>query len=207
MRGQRGGGFTGMLSGGGGKVGVGCCQLWLILMVWVYPAGGATVSQEEKEARPSSGHPWLGRGSRPEVASVTWARWHHQRYRVGHKGKVDLKCVGEAAGGRYYRSTSLRLGMGRPSTTAPAPSFAPSVLPWAWESPAVAEVSAQAEGNCLSRPAAPPTPGKPAELQRRVSADGQPFQRGDKVKCLLDTDVAEGDAGRPRRVEPPGWPR
>ncbi|KAJ1074357.1 hypothetical protein K5549_001052 [Capra hircus] len=35
----------------------------------------------------------------------------------------------------------------------------------------------------------PPPPGKPAELQRRVSADGQPFQRGDKVKCLLDTDV------------------
>uniref|UniRef100_A0A4W2FUK6 RING-type E3 ubiquitin transferase n=1 Tax=Bos indicus x Bos taurus TaxID=30522 RepID=A0A4W2FUK6_BOBOX len=31
--------------------------------------------------------------------------------------------------------------------------------------------------------------GKPAELQRRVSADGQPFQRGDKVKCLLDADV------------------
>uniref|UniRef100_A0A8B9YMQ6 E3 ubiquitin-protein ligase MIB2 n=1 Tax=Bos mutus grunniens TaxID=30521 RepID=A0A8B9YMQ6_BOSMU len=34
-----------------------------------------------------------------------------------------------------------------------------------------------------------PRLGKPAELQRRVSADGQPFQRGDKVKCLLDADV------------------
>uniref|UniRef100_A0A8C0C8H0 RING-type E3 ubiquitin transferase n=1 Tax=Balaenoptera musculus TaxID=9771 RepID=A0A8C0C8H0_BALMU len=31
--------------------------------------------------------------------------------------------------------------------------------------------------------------GKPAELQRRVSADGQPFQHGDKVKCLLDADI------------------
>ncbi|XP_060252529.1 E3 ubiquitin-protein ligase MIB2 isoform X3 [Ovis aries] len=74
------------------------------------------------------------------VASVTWADGTTNVYRVGHKGKVDLKCVGEAAGGFYYREHLPRLG-------------------------------------------------KPAELQRRVSADGQPFQRGDKVKCLLDTDV------------------
>ena len=33
---------------GGAVVGGSCRQLWLILMVWVYPAGGATVSQEEK---------------------------------------------------------------------------------------------------------------------------------------------------------------
>uniref|UniRef100_A0A8C9B473 RING-type E3 ubiquitin transferase n=1 Tax=Phocoena sinus TaxID=42100 RepID=A0A8C9B473_PHOSS len=31
--------------------------------------------------------------------------------------------------------------------------------------------------------------GKPAELRRRVSADSQPFQHGDKVKCLLDADI------------------
>ncbi|XP_040119996.1 E3 ubiquitin-protein ligase MIB2 isoform X1 [Oryx dammah] len=74
------------------------------------------------------------------VASVTWADGTTNVYRVGHKGKVDLKCVGEAAGGFYYREHLPRLG-------------------------------------------------KPAELQRRVSADGQTFQRGDKVKCLLDTDV------------------
>nr|XP_040143692.1 E3 ubiquitin-protein ligase MIB2 isoform X3 [Ictidomys tridecemlineatus] len=48
--------------------------------------------------------------------------------------------------------------------------------------------------------------GKPAELQRRVSADGQPFQRGDKVKCLLDIDVLrdmeEGHGGwNPRMAE------
>uniref|UniRef100_A0A8C5VFK0 RING-type E3 ubiquitin transferase n=1 Tax=Microcebus murinus TaxID=30608 RepID=A0A8C5VFK0_MICMU len=48
--------------------------------------------------------------------------------------------------------------------------------------------------------------GKPAELQRRVSADGQPFQHGDKVKCLLDTDVLremqEGHGGwNPRMAE------
>ncbi|XP_036918094.1 E3 ubiquitin-protein ligase MIB2 isoform X6 [Sturnira hondurensis] len=74
------------------------------------------------------------------VASVTWADGTTNVYRVGHKGKVDLKCVGEAAGGFYYKEHLPRLG-------------------------------------------------KPAELQRRVSADGQPFQHGDKVTCLLDTDV------------------
>nr|XP_010591732.1 LOW QUALITY PROTEIN: E3 ubiquitin-protein ligase MIB2 [Loxodonta africana] len=33
------------------------------------------------------------------VASVTWADGTTNVYRVGHKGKVDLKCVGEASGG------------------------------------------------------------------------------------------------------------
>ncbi|XP_020953123.1 E3 ubiquitin-protein ligase MIB2 isoform X2 [Sus scrofa] len=92
------------------------------------------------------------------VASVTWADGTTNVYRVGHKGKVDLKCVGEAAGGFYYREHLPRLG-------------------------------------------------KPAELQRRVSADGQPFQPGDKVKCLLDTDILremqEGHGGwNPRMAEP-----
>ncbi|XP_069893176.1 E3 ubiquitin-protein ligase MIB2 isoform X4 [Dipodomys merriami] len=91
------------------------------------------------------------------VASVTWADGTTNVYRVGHKGKVDLKCVGEAAGGFYYKEHLPRLG-------------------------------------------------KPAELQRRVSADSQPFQRGDKVKCLLDTDVLrdmqEGHGGwNPRMAE------
>ncbi|XP_006885898.1 PREDICTED: E3 ubiquitin-protein ligase MIB2 isoform X3 [Elephantulus edwardii] len=91
------------------------------------------------------------------VASVTWADGTTNVYRVGHKGKVDLKCVGEAPGGFYYKEHLPRLG-------------------------------------------------KPAELQRRVSADGQPFQHGDKVKCLLDTDVLremqEGHGGwNPRMAE------
>ncbi|XP_053431366.1 E3 ubiquitin-protein ligase MIB2 isoform X7 [Nycticebus coucang] len=91
------------------------------------------------------------------VASVTWADGTTNVYRVGHKGKVDLKCVAEAAGGFYYKEHLPRLG-------------------------------------------------KPAELQRRVSADGQPFQHGDKVKCLLDTDILremqEGHGGwNPRMAE------
>lgn len=44
------------------------------------------------------------------VASVTWADGTTNVYRVGHKGKVDLKCVGEAAGGFYYREHLPRLG-------------------------------------------------------------------------------------------------
>lgn len=44
------------------------------------------------------------------VASVTWADGTTNVYRVGHKGKVDLKCVGEAAGGFYYKEHLPRLG-------------------------------------------------------------------------------------------------
>lgn len=46
------------------------------------------------------------------VASVTWADGTTNVYRVGHKGKVDLKCVGEAAGGFYYKEHLPKLGMG-----------------------------------------------------------------------------------------------
>ncbi|XP_037684717.1 E3 ubiquitin-protein ligase MIB2 isoform X2 [Choloepus didactylus] len=91
------------------------------------------------------------------VASVTWADGSTNVYRVGHKGKVDLKCVVAAAGGFYYKEHLPQLG-------------------------------------------------KPAELQRRVSANGQPFQHGDKVKCLLDTDILremqEGHGGwNPKMAE------
>lgn len=44
------------------------------------------------------------------VASVTWADGTTNVYRVGHKGKVDLKCVGEAAGGFYYKEHLPKLG-------------------------------------------------------------------------------------------------
>ena len=60
------------------------------------------------------------------VASVTWADGTTNVYRVGHKGKVDLKCVGEAAGGFYYREHLPRLGMGGLSTTCPPPICPPS---------------------------------------------------------------------------------
>lgn len=49
------------------------------------------------------------------VASVTWADGTTNVYRVGHKGKVDLKCVGEATGGFYYKDHLPRLGKGRPA--------------------------------------------------------------------------------------------
>lgn len=51
------------------------------------------------------------------VASVTWADGTTNVYRVGHKGKVDLKCVGEAAGGFYYKEHLPRLGKHRPAAS------------------------------------------------------------------------------------------
>uniref|UniRef100_A0A8C5J7J9 E3 ubiquitin-protein ligase MIB2 n=1 Tax=Junco hyemalis TaxID=40217 RepID=A0A8C5J7J9_JUNHY len=44
------------------------------------------------------------------VASVTWADGTTNVYRVGHKGKVDLKCTVEASGGFYYKEHLPKLG-------------------------------------------------------------------------------------------------
>uniref|UniRef100_A0A8C5SUI3 E3 ubiquitin-protein ligase MIB2 n=1 Tax=Laticauda laticaudata TaxID=8630 RepID=A0A8C5SUI3_LATLA len=91
------------------------------------------------------------------VASVTWADGTTNVYRVGHKGKVDLKCITEASGGFYYKEHLPKLG-------------------------------------------------KPAELQKKESTEGHPFQHGDKVKCLLDIDILremqEGHGGwNPKMAE------
>lgn len=60
------------------------------------------------------------------VASVTWADGTTNVYRVGHKGKVDLKCVGEAAGGFYYKEHLPKLGM----VLAMSPAALLSRLSW-----------------------------------------------------------------------------
>ncbi|OXB60973.1 hypothetical protein ASZ78_001238 [Callipepla squamata] len=44
------------------------------------------------------------------VASVTWSDGTTNVYRVGHKGKVDLKCTVEASGGFYYKEHLPKLG-------------------------------------------------------------------------------------------------
>ncbi|KAM8927100.1 E3 ubiquitin-protein ligase MIB2 isoform 2-T2 [Pelodytes ibericus] len=44
------------------------------------------------------------------VASVNWADATTNVYRVGHKGKVDLKCITDASGGHYYRDHLPKLG-------------------------------------------------------------------------------------------------
>lgn len=45
------------------------------------------------------------------MANVTWACGSINVYRVGHKGKVDLKYVTEAPGGFYYRDHLPVLGV------------------------------------------------------------------------------------------------
>ncbi|XP_066547687.1 E3 ubiquitin-protein ligase MIB2 [Amia ocellicauda] len=44
------------------------------------------------------------------VASVTWANGTTNVYRMGHKGKVDLKYVSDIAGGHYYKDHLPKLG-------------------------------------------------------------------------------------------------
>ena len=44
------------------------------------------------------------------VAAVTWSSGSTNVYRVGHKGKVDLKYMQAAGGGYYYRDHLPVLG-------------------------------------------------------------------------------------------------
>lgn len=119
-----------MLSGGGGKVG------GRLLPAVAHPHGvglpcwwgHCLPGGEGKPGRVVDIRGWDVETGR-SVASVTWADGTTNVYRVGHKGKVDLKCVGEAAGGFYYREHLPRLGMGRPSTTCPAPLICPPSCP------------------------------------------------------------------------------
>ncbi|GAB6018437.1 hypothetical protein CHUAL_000145 [Chamberlinius hualienensis] len=52
---------------------------------------------------------WDNESSR-SVANVTWSSGSTNVYRLGHKGKVDLKYVQEASGGFYYREHLPILG-------------------------------------------------------------------------------------------------
>lgn len=83
------------------------------------------------------------------VASVTWADGTTNVYRVGHKGKVDLKCVGEAAGGFYYKEHLPKLGMGLALTAA-------ALLPWLYM--CHPGMSSSGWGGCFLRPSLPPSP-------------------------------------------------
>ena len=44
------------------------------------------------------------------VANVTWSSGSTNVYRVGHKGKVDLKYIQDSPGGSYYRNHLPVLG-------------------------------------------------------------------------------------------------
>lgn len=187
-----------MVSGGQrGKVGAGLLQGCGKASARGQPAGGDAVSPggEGKPGRVVDIRGWDVETGR-SVASVTWADGTTNVYRVGHKGKVDLKCVGEAAGGFYYKEHLPRLG-----TAVPTDAPASCCLPRRSLKQAVPEGRGGAPLSSCHLP-----PGRPAELQRRVSADGQPLPRGDKVKCLLDTailrETEEGHGGgNPRTVE------
>lgn len=45
------------------------------------------------------------------VANVSWTSGNTNVYRVGHKGKVDLKYMQDAAGGYYYKEHLPVLGI------------------------------------------------------------------------------------------------
>ena len=44
------------------------------------------------------------------VANIAWDSGSTNVYRLGHKGKIDLKYLQDASGGFYYREHLLKLG-------------------------------------------------------------------------------------------------
>ena len=44
------------------------------------------------------------------VANIAWDNGSTNVYRLGHKGKIDLKYIQDASGGVYYREHLLKLG-------------------------------------------------------------------------------------------------
>lgn len=111
-----------------GRWGLGRRWLWLGLVARAKPASGTAVSPggEGKPGRVVDIRGWDVETGR-SVASVTWADGTTNVYRMGHKGKVDLRCVGEAAGGFYYKEHLPMLGKGCPA--ALPPWLAPA---WGW---------------------------------------------------------------------------
>lgn len=78
-----------------------CFCLYVCLCVW---AGG-----EGKVGKVVDIRGWDQESGR-SVASVTWSNGTTNVYRMGHKGKVDLKYVSDVQGGFYYKEHLPKLG-------------------------------------------------------------------------------------------------
>lgn len=63
------------------------------------------------------------------VACVMWKPTSTNVYRVGHKGKVDLKCISDGSGGFYYKNHLPKLGQNPESLIIPSTSNQASGLP------------------------------------------------------------------------------
>jgi len=73
--------------------------------MWCYITGG-----EGKPGKVVDIRGWDHESGR-SVANVTWMNGSTNVYRLGHKGKVDLKYIEDAPGGFYYRDHLPVLGM------------------------------------------------------------------------------------------------
>lgn len=132
--------------------------------------GGALVSPggEGKPGRVVDIRGWDVETGR-SVASVTWADGTTNVYRVGHKGKVDLKCVGEAAGGFYYKEHLPRLGRVWPQGHHTCVPSCPSALAGSWGSAGWGLAGEAAEGRDAAEGGPLPTPRQAG----RAAAEGE----------------------------------
>lgn len=81
------------------------CFLHICVFVWLYVCVGG----EGKVGKVVDIRGWDTESGR-SVASVTWSNGTTNVYRMGHKGKVDLKYVSDGQGGFYYKDHLPKLG-------------------------------------------------------------------------------------------------
>lgn len=166
-----------------------------VICVWVCVGG------EGKVGKVVDIRGWDNESGR-SVASVTWSNGTTNVYRMGHKGKVDLKYVSDGQGGFYYKDHLPKLGRLfslnlvcrvynlNINHCCEIVLFVLNCWLVCHESFLICHLFL----------------GEHAELQRQESADGHSFQQGDKVKCLLEVDILrqmqEGHGGwNPKMAE------
>ena len=86
-------------------------MLLIVITLWYAFLQLPTVSLggDGKVGKVSEIRGWDSESGR-SVAHVTWASGSTNVYRMGHKGKVDLKYMHAASGGPYYRDHLQVLG-------------------------------------------------------------------------------------------------
>ena len=145
--------------------------------------------------------------SRRSVANVMWSSGSTNVYRLGHKGKVDLKCTVDAEGGRYYRDHLPVLGEVLPSVASSSTAFPAQVSSASstatenvvLSSPVVSSTSSSSDplvntAHSLSASSAATTAtvndgaSTSAPVSAAASASPEVFHVGDKVKVIVEDE-------------------
>lgn len=85
------------------QLGYGSNSTWLLRVLELFVGGSG------RQGRVLDIRGWDSESGR-SVANIVWDTGSTNVYRLGHKGKIDLKYIQDASGGYYYREHLLKLG-------------------------------------------------------------------------------------------------